>query len=100
MSTGPTLSRPACNLCATWTPTPENPCAYCGRDGEAQATPDRAAEHWPGEPAPVEMLRDLQFAIYGYHSASALSSQEEWFRLLALVREFVSTHIAIHGDVP
>lgn len=45
------------------------------------------SEHYPGEPPPVEMLRDLQRAIYGHEVPTPWPPAEEWQYLLRLVRE-------------
>ena len=52
-------------------------------------TPDRAAEHYPGEPAPVEMVRDLQRALFGASYASHRSPADEWAHLIECVKSAV-----------
>ena len=56
---------------------------------QPHATPDRAAEHYLGEPTPVEMLRDLQRALFGASYASHRSPADEWAHLIDCVKAAV-----------
>lgn len=46
----------------------------------------RVREHYPGEPTPASMVRDLQRAIFGASYASSKSPAEEWAYLLDIVQ--------------
>lgn len=50
------------------------------------------AQHYEGEPAPAEMIHDLQRALYGKSYATPHPPQEEWRVLLQRVE--VLTEIA------
>lgn len=49
--------------------------------------PERAAEHYPGEPPPEALVRELQVAVYGHGYATPYSPAQEWAHLIAMVRD-------------
>lgn len=62
---------------------------------DPHASSNRVDDRYPGEPAPVEMVRDLQRALFGASYASPRSPADEWAYLLDCVSEqaaFLRTH--------